>query len=320
MEGGLMSAPHSTTNSSGLTDSKRRSAGLLVALGASLWALDSVFRRKLVGRYSAFLVVAVSQLICSVIVLPLCWQQRRRILGMPRADKLCFLYLALAGNLLAMVAFTAAFSMASNFTVPILIQKVQPFVTVLSAVLFLKEKLPRGFFYFLLLALLGSFLLSWEGLHLPGPGGRDFQAVLLAFFAAFLWGSGTAVGRFLSLRHSFWLVTAGRYGISTLAILCLAPFWGPEFHAGFFQIRSDLPIFFGMALVPGLFALFVYYRGMQATRASVACILELAYPVSAVFINWVFLGKSLSGMQILGSLCLIVSAGLVSYREATETA
>lgn len=295
-----------------------RTGSLLVALGAALWSLDSIFRARLIGSYSPFLIVFLSQSVCAVFVLPALAWNWRRLLALSLRDWLAFLYLAVAGNILAMAAFTFAFAHASSYSVPILIQKVQPFVTTTMAVIFLRERLPRAFFPCLAGAVVGSVLLSYRGLDFSSLEPEDLKAVGFALVAAFLWATGTVVGRFTSLRHSHWLVTGLRYGISILLILLALPFWGGIVAAQGARVLADLPNFLGMALVPGLLALSIYYRGLQATRASVACLLELAYPLAAVLVNWLVLGKALTALQLCGALVLVASAAALSLHLARD--
>lgn len=288
----------------------------LVALGASLWAIDSVFRSRLAGHYSPLFVVFLSQSLCALVVLPLCWANRAKIFSMPKRDWLAFLFLAVASNILAMVAFTYAFKITANYSTPVLIQKIQPFVSIFFAVVFLRETLPKHYFLFSALALMGSLLVGFGGGGNFSFGAQDLRVVLFSLLAAFLWGTGTTVGRFVSLRHSFWLVTSMRYGLAVLFMLLTLPLWWSAEGAQFSALQNDLPSFLCMAYVPGLLALFVYYRGMQVTRATVACWLELAYPLAAVAINWIFLGSKLSMLQIAGAIILIFSVAVMNYQSA----
>ncbi|RYZ75310.1 MAG: hypothetical protein EOP06_32540, partial [Proteobacteria bacterium] len=57
-----------------------------------------------------------------------------------------------------------------------------------------------------------------------------------------------------------------------------------------------------------------YYRGMQVTKASVACWLELFYPVTAVTVNWIFLGSTLNVPQIAG--CVVLVAAVIGMNLA----
>ena len=287
-----------------------------MAAGAAMWSLDSIFRAHLVGQYSAFFIVFVTQIICACVVLPICWIHRERLLKLDRKDWAAFLLLAVASNILAMIAFTMAFSRASNFSTPVLIQKLQPLVSVVSAVIFLKETFPRNYFFFFVVALVGSLFVGFgEGSSLKFSS-EDIAVAALSLTAAALWGVGTTAGRYLSLRYPYFLVTALRYVLSAIVMTLALPIWWNEPLVEREALLRDLPLFLAMALIPGLLALAIFYRGLQSTKASIACWLELAYPLSAVIVNWIFLGSRLSMLQISGGALLLGAVTALNYRAA----
>ena len=53
-----------------------------------------------------------------------------------------------------------------------------------------------------------------------------------------------------------------------------------------------------IALASGVFSLYLYYYGLQFTRASIATIAELGFPLAAVFVNAYFI----PGNWALGTL------------------
>lgn len=75
---------------------------------------------------------------------------------------------------------------------------------------------------------------------------------------------------------------------------------------------KDWLFVFIIAALAGFISLLIYYRGLQSTKASVATIAELAFPFSAVIINWIFLGATLSFVQILAGIVLLFSISRLS--------
>jgi drug/metabolite transporter (DMT)-like permease len=67
----------------------------------------------------------------------------------------------------------------------------------------------------------------------------------------------------------------------------------------------------GLALVPGLAALLLYYRGLVHTPASVATFAELAFPATALVVNYVWLGASVSATQLAGFAVLWATIALL---------
>jgi drug/metabolite transporter (DMT)-like permease len=67
-----------------------------------------------------------------------------------------------------------------------------------------------------------------------------------------------------------------------------------------------------MALLPGLVALVLYYKGLRNITASLASIGELAFPLTAVVTNWFFLDAHLALSQFLGAALLVASVTAVT--------
>ena len=61
-----------------------------------------------------------------------------------------------------------------------------------------------------------------------------------------------------------------------------------------------LLLFTLIALFPGLIAMLLYYRGLRTTPAPVATLAELAFPATALIVNYFALGATVSGAQLLG--------------------
>jgi drug/metabolite transporter (DMT)-like permease len=51
----------------------------------------------------------------------------------------------------------------------------------------------------------------------------------------------------------------------------------------------------------------LYYRGLSSTRASHATLAELAFPATAVALNWALLGVGVNAGQVVGFFLLWVS-------------
>jgi drug/metabolite transporter (DMT)-like permease len=64
-----------------------------------------------------------------------------------------------------------------------------------------------------------------------------------------------------------------------------------------FEIKQALSLV-TMALIPGLAALLIYYRGLRTTRASLAAVAELTFPATAALLNWTVLGEGVTFVQI----------------------
>ena len=193
-----------------------------------------------------------------------------------------------------------------NPTTAVLLQKCQPLCAVFFAALLLGERLRRQHWLYLALAMGAAYLVSFgeRGLLAPFRTRSPLDALpgLLALGAAALWALSTVLGRYLAPRLPFAALTALRItaALPPLSFLVLR-----ERHAHSLLLEPrQWSTLLALALLPGLAALLLYYRGLRGTPASLAAIAELCFPATAALLNWVFLGARLAPLQALGFLLL----------------
>jgi drug/metabolite transporter (DMT)-like permease len=86
-----------------------------------------------------------------------------------------------------------------------------------------------------------------------------------------------------------------------------------------YTVTDFAPNLLGIALVPGLLALLLYYRALAKTPASLATIAEMAYPVAATLIAsgpppWGF-QQPLYPAQVAGTVILIAVIGVLGWTK-----
>jgi drug/metabolite transporter, DME family len=291
----------------------------LVALAASLWATDALFRRGLTTRVSATEIVFWEHVVLALAVLPLLVRARHRLRALRPVDWAACAILGGGSSVAATILFTKALT-AGDPTTPLLLQKLQPVFAVAFAYLLLGERVRRRYLWFLASALLGSYLLA-----LDRPGSltpSNVGAPLFAAGAAVLWALGTVLGKFLggALRPSELTGVRFACGLPIAAVLLLTRGGGGPVVAAH---GSDAPALVALALVPGLIALLLYYRGLEQTTASTATLAELAFPATALVVNAIAFGVALDAIQVAGLLVLIATVTampLVTARDPSALA
>jgi drug/metabolite transporter (DMT)-like permease len=287
------------SNRVGATPNTGRGFGL-VAAGAALWGTDALFRRGLALELPAPTLVLLEHAFLVLLTAPFLWQRRHEFRRMDGTDWLSALVIGAGSSTLATILFTSAFRYGDP-TTPLLLQKIQPLVAVLAARLVLGERVLPRFGWFLLAGLAGAYLIAF-----PDPGSVSVAAVapaLLAAGAAALWGLGTVLGRRLSTPLSFQALTALRFAIGLPAAGIIVGFAGDTGSVAAVT-TEEIGGVIALALVPGLAALMLYYRGLRSTPASAATLAELAFPLTAAGLNYVVFGTRLSVTQTLGAVLL----------------
>ena len=68
----------------------------------------------------------------------------------------------------------------------------------------------------------------------------------------------------------------------------------------------------------GSIALSIYYYGLQHLAASHTTIYKLVWPLSAVLIDWLIRGKTLSLAQMIGAIILVLSITILTRENSSE--
>lgn len=175
----------------------------------------------------------------------------------------------------------------------------------LAARVLLKEKITKHYIVWAALALLAGYFVTFPyGIVNMGEGGAYVVAALFALAAAIAWGSSTAFSRYLLLNHSHTFITGLRFLITAPLALVFVYALGAAP-----SLTEVAPIQLGtlalIALSTGMVALWIYYRGLKHTRASVSTIVELAFPTTAIFVDYFMWGTVLAWTQYVAVLVLM---------------
>jgi drug/metabolite transporter (DMT)-like permease len=299
---------------------------LFVAVAAVMWASDAYFRNQLVKHLTANEIVVAEDAIVALFLVPVLirnWGEVRR-LG-PRAWVAVGL-IAAGAQALATILFTKSFSYGI-YSETFVLQQTQPLIAITLAWIVLGERRRPWFWPAVGVAILAVYLvlqapnITLEHPFAPLtdlPEGRT-EAGLYALGAAVLWASGTVLGRYALATISFWSMTALRFAVALPVLVAIVLV--SEGAAGFthYTFNDFVPNLLGIALIPGLLALLLYYRALAKTPASLATIAEMAYPVAATLIAagpapWGF-GQPLYPAQIVGTVLLLGVIGLLGFTK-----
>ena len=166
----------------------------------------------------------------------------------------------------------------------------QPIFAIVLAKFLLKETLPRRFGWLFVVALIGTYLLTF-GFTLPLGNWNNWihAGSLLSLGAAALWGGSTVMGRLMLGQTRYETVTSLRFVVALPLLIFMTwnegAAWTLPSGAGE-QAAVALNIL-GQALLPGLLSLLLYYKGLSSTKASVATLAELSFPMAGVLVNWI---------------------------------
>lgn len=280
----------------------------LIALAASLWGLSALWREPLAKQYPSLAVVFWEHVVLVVLVSPWLVRGVREVLRASTRTKVSVLVIGAGSSALATTLFTSAFRLGDPIT-PQVLQKLQPLIALALAAVFLGERLRRSFVWFAVPALAGAWLLSFKDPFAVGV--NNLYAAGLALGAAALWAAGTVLGRAASAELAFRHLTALRFGVGLVALAVIAMLTGTPLAV---DPSATVNIVL-LALVPGLLALLLYYRGLRQTPASRATLAELAFPITAALVGVTVLGRTLGPSQWLGFAIVLASVVGLALHE-----
>jgi drug/metabolite transporter (DMT)-like permease len=299
-----------------------RMGALAVAIAAAMWATDAYFRPALTRELSASQIVFAESLLIALCFLPVIGRVRRELRSLSVRQWLAMGIIALGAQAFATVLFTQALSYAfpahaaPDFNVEnevYLLYLLQPVFGIALARLVLKERRKPYFWPLAACAVVGVYLIVFPQNPLaPFSSVQHGQllAGMLVLGAVVLWASGTVFGRYSLSNVSFVTTAAMRFTLALPVLFVLMIINGGFGALGQFSVHQ-IPSFIGIALIPGLLAMLLYYRALSNTPASMASIAELGYPC-ALFLVFslpapVGLGIPFYGIEIVGAVVLVAA-------------
>jgi drug/metabolite transporter (DMT)-like permease len=288
----------------------------MVALAAALWGTSALMREPLTGDLgmASSTVVFAEHFVLVLCLLPWLPTALRAWWSSSIRTRVAIVVIGAGASALATTLFTAAF--ATGFAMdgqpdvitPVALQKLQPLIAVLLAAVILGERIRPIFWLFVAPALGGAWLLAFAEPF--DVSLRTAEASLLALGAAALWASGTVLGRFVGSELSATHITALRFFFGLATMIVVVGLRGEPFTVPWRAVPYIVPL----ALIVGLLALSLYYRGLRNTPASRATFAELAFPLTAAAVG-LALGRNLDWSQWLGFGILLVAVTALALHE-----
>ncbi|MBH46623.1 MAG: EamA family transporter [Halobacteriovorax sp.] len=286
---------------------------LFIVAACLLWAVDTLIRYPLLfSGPSAQRIVFTEHLLLTLFLVPIAWKSRAVFWRAQVSHIFWFFIIGAIGSAYATLAFTKAFSLI-NPSLVILLQKLQPVVAIGLAHVLLGERIRASFLFWALLALFGAFLISSPDI-LPGLqnvsliSDNALYGYGLTLFAVIAWGSSTVFGKKLSSSgYNETQIMFGRFFAGLVALV-------PLFYTVGIELDFNLTInskILAMVVISGLAGMWLYYMGLKRVSARVSALAEMFFPLCAVAINWIFLGKALEPVQIMGAALLILASTMI---------
>jgi drug/metabolite transporter (DMT)-like permease len=294
----------------------------LVILACALWGMDTLIRYPLVERgINPISIVFYEHCFLALIFSSGLIANIKRVGELKLADIFSFFIIGGVGSAIATVAFTESFQYL-NPSLVILLQKLQPVVAIILATIVLKEDIQKQFVIWAAVCLFGGLLVS-------SPDIERFYKLTINNFGAVTsdvaikgyglvgisilgWGATTVFGKRLSVMgFETKTIMGGRF---LTGLLTLIPFvqWNRKL---ILPNGEDYLRILIMVIISGALAMWFYYQGLKKLSAKTTAIAEMFFPFFAIILNWIFLGKELSQLQLIGGGILIFGSFIIQIKK-----
>ena len=291
---------------------------LAIIIAALLWSLDAFLRRSLYSL-SPLLIITLEHGIGSLLFAPALISNWGKLKKLEQTVWISLLWISILGGICGTYFYTKALSYVGyiDLSVVVLLQKFQPLFAVSLASIILKEKLSKRYLVLAFSAMIGGYLVTFGSDPISLGDDNTLIAALFSLLAAFCWGSSTVLGKKALMFLPYSVVTALRLIITTFVgmLIIIYSGWSIIFtHISYEQWGTLLLI----VISTGTVALFIYYYGLKKLPASHTTLFELFWPLSAVIIDWIVMGNSLSIPQLSGAVILLASMTILTQERSNE--
>jgi len=282
---------------------------IAIAFAAMLWGIDGVLLRPSLYHLDVAVVVFFEHAIAfcyMAILLVFEWKELKKL---NLRDWGSFAWVGLFGGAIGTMAITSALFFVDfvQLSAVIILQKMQPVFAIALAAIVLKEKPKKNFFLWAAVAVVGSYFLTF-GFSQPifSAENKMLVAAGLSLLAAFAFGSSTTFSKRAIQKINFRVGTYLRFGVTTLIMFIIVISTGRIQNVAAFTPANFLTLLL-IAFSTGGVAIFIYYYGLKHVTASKSTIYELAFPATAIILEFLIYGKTLSIGQWLGTALLLAA-------------
>ncbi len=185
-----------------------------------------------------------------------------------------------------------------------------PIIVPLLSYFIVKEKLTKRHFLAMLFTFGGLVLV----LGMPS-GEINGLGVLMAFGAALVYSCYIILGNKLLQKIPSIVTSAFVTLFAAGSFLTIGSITGSfQFNFG---MGTWLPIL-GIVLFSTMIAILTFFKGMEYTGPTAACIISTFEPLLTIGLSWLFLQEKLTIFQLIGGLAVISGAIIVVWASATE--
>ncbi len=289
---------------------KEKALGVSAVLIAGLmWAIEPVLAKLSYQNTDVMHTSAIRAIIVCLIALVYIMVSKHRSLSVTKKEGSILLYIAIVGTLFADLLYFYALS-----TIPVLnavlIGHLQPvFIIVISFFLLRKDSLHKIDYLGILLLIISAVLVTTKTIANAQALRFGSTGDVMVLFATLAWATtAIAMRKYLPTVHAG-TITFYRFFFASIVF------------SVYLLIQHIYTLYIyqiGVGIVVGIGTI-CYYEGLKRLKAAQVSGLELSAPVFAAIIGFFVLQETVTLLQILGMMLLIIGIVMISRKEPDKT-
>ncbi len=284
-----------------LVPSKFEGYGEIIA-ASILWSLAGILGKMMIGMSAQSIIfyrLAFASLIFFIVLLISGNLNKIRL-----KDKKIYLLLFSIMQAMTMLTYFIAILKASVSVAVLLLYTAPVYVTLLSPWL-LKEHSTKKGIIALIFSIVGILLII-------DPGKLEFQGYSIGIIAGIVSGITYAfqiiISKYISQTYRGYTQAFWSFIIAVLILL-------PVGLAPVNVVSENMIYLILLAIFPTIFAVSLYFNGLNKVKAQSASILGLIEPVSAVILAVIILKEDISNMELFGGALILIGAAIVTREK-----
>src|SRR5258708_13033538 len=192
---------------------------LFVIIAALLWSVDGIIRIDL-NVLPPAVIVFYEHVLGAVVLLFLSFKWYRDLKKMSKKEWIAITIVSLFSGAIGTILYTGGLGKV-NYTqysvVVLLQQQLQPIWAIGTAAILLREPISKRFLGWAGVALIAAYFITFKDLRVNlSTGSETAVAGIFALSAGFMWGSSTAISKYVLNKVSFLTATALRFLLAPL--------------------------------------------------------------------------------------------------------
>lgn len=281
-------------------NSERRSSILI--LGACLlWAVDLIVRYPITLKMSFVSIVFIESLIGLIFVMPFLLKNFREIKQLSKFEWAIAVFIGGIGMTVAGYLQTACIQKATPGLFSFF-QIFQPLFVIYLAHVFLREKVDNMYVYWGIWVILSAILMFSVDLELMFSGSEIiFSDILIAFTTMLIWGMCTILSKKFLMKRGAVTLVGLRWFFALLFSSVFLVLEQEELPVDIIYQPETMSRFLFIAVIAGIFSMFVYYSALKKMSPGKVSFLEISYSAFGMILSAMYTFNGLTFFQLLGA-------------------